>query len=279
VTRGKGWIFRCLRSWLATPRTIFEIEPGVYIEANLDDYLGRHYFLYGLGWQPSFVLSLRVLRPEVHSIDVGANVGFWLLGAASRLGHTGRAHALEPSPDLLAGLLRNVHLNALTNVTCHQVAASDHDGEGAFVPRPENTALGGLTAAKADPNAISVRLTTLDALVERHGLSRVDFLKIDVEGAEEAVLRGATAILAAEASPMLLIEIGGPQAALHGSSPERIKATLATYGYETYRLHGGRLRQVARADAHPTTEDVFALKPSHFATHALLAHLLTGRHR
>jgi FkbM family methyltransferase len=274
-TRGKGWIFRCLRPFLPSAHAVFEIEPGVYIEANLDDYLGRAYFLNGLRWQPSFLLSRTLIRPDDNIIDVGANVGFWVLGAAA-LGPRGTALALEPSPDLLAGLQRNACLNGIENLACLAVAASDREGEGRFLPNPRNSAHGALCPPETDERGITVPLTTLDALCRQRGLPAVDLLKIDVEGAEEAVLLGAQSTLNNRRPPVVLIEVGGHQADRYGSSASRVKALLATHGYSTYRFDGRHLGMVVLDAPHPITEDLFALKPSHFLMHPHLSQMLAG---
>jgi FkbM family methyltransferase len=252
MTRGKGLIFRMVRGILPTAHTIFEIEPGVFVEANIDDYLGRDYFLHG------------------------ANVGYWVLGAAARLGAAGHAHSFEPSPELFQALEGNVRLNRMQQITCHRLAVTDRMGDVSFRPSPENTGRGALSASSGEPTSIVVTGTTIDSFCREQGLARIDFLKVDVEGAEENVFRGATSILSGAKSPIVLFEIGGGQAEKYGSSAVRSKALLADFGYVPYRLHGGRLRRVEADETHRVTEDLFALKRQHIIERPALADCMSG---
>jgi FkbM family methyltransferase len=263
MTRGKGLIFRAVRRTLPAARTIFEVEKGVLIEANIDDYLGREYFLHGLRRQPSFQLSRMLIRPDDALVDVGANVGYWVLGAAARLGAGGHAHAFEPCRDVFQALQENVRLNGMKQISCHRLALTDHSGEVSFRPSPQNTGHGALSPSPADPTAIVVPATTLDAFCERQGLVRIDLLKVDVEGAEESVFRGATSVLSRTDSPMLLFELGGGLAERYGSSAVRLKMFLAGFDYLTYRFDGRHLRRVKAEEPHAVTEDLFALKRAH----------------
>jgi len=268
--RGKGPILRAVRKTLPTPRAVFQVEKSVLAEANIDDYLGREYYLNGLRRQPSFQLSRALIRPDDILVDVGANVGYWVLGAARRLGPGGHAHAFEPSPDLFQVLQDNVRLNHLSCVSCHLLALSDQEGRVRFRPRPDNTAHGALSPV-ADPDAILVDATTLDQFSERHALARLDFLKLDVEGAEELVLRGATSVLSRRQSPVLILELGGGLAERFGSSTVQVKELLSAFDYATYKCDGRRLRPVTTAQQHESTEDFFAIKQVHLSDRPELA--------
>lgn len=128
-------------------------------------------------------------------LDVGANIGLSALAFAP-LVPAGRIIALEPAPRTAAALARTVALNRLDNlVTCEALALSDVPGEALFHDA-EHSAGAHLMdpatlAAQALPT-VRVPVTTLDDLVERHGLARLDFVKIDVEGFETEVLDGAS---------------------------------------------------------------------------------------
>lgn len=127
-------------------------------------------------------------------LDVGANIGLSALAFAP-LVPKGRIIAVEPAPRTAAALTRTLALNRIENlVTCEALALSDvpgealfHDAEhsaGAHLMDPE-------TLAAAALPTVRVPVTTIDDLVERQGLTRLDFVKIDVEGFETEVLDGA----------------------------------------------------------------------------------------
>jgi FkbM family methyltransferase len=145
------------------------------------------------------------LRPGGTAVDVGANVGLHTLTMASAVGPEGSVLAIEPNPVAVARLRANLALNDLdARVLVH--AVSDRVGEmPLFVPDGVNNNLGqarlgprdGLTAGG------SVAVTTLDLVAER--LDALDLLKIDVEGFEVAVLRGARRTLE-RFRPVVLLE-------------------------------------------------------------------------
>ena len=131
-----------------------------------------------------------VLKPGDTFVDVGANVGFYTRMGSVLVGESGRVFAFEP----LSSALRLLKMNteSLTNVVVDARALSDHNGEADFHVRREGDTS---SLLPGDPGStVRVGATTLDArlLSEGGAPTRVDFVKIDVEGAELSVLRGAT---------------------------------------------------------------------------------------
>jgi FkbM family methyltransferase len=127
--------------------------------------------------------------------DLGANVGFYTLLAAKLAGPTGHVVAFEPVPRNLGYLRRHLALNECENVTVVPAAVSDRSGTSRFRDGPEHT-VGSLTTS----DGYEVNVVTLDAF--DGPLPRI--IKIDVEGAEGDVLRGASRVLR-EARPIVLL--------------------------------------------------------------------------
>ena len=151
-----------------------------------------------------------LLRPGDVFFDVGCNVGFFAMLAAREVGPTGSVHAFEAVPAIAAVASRNVALNALTNVRVHDVAVSDVNGTAELLLAAHP---GGATLSVADtPHDLvgrtTVRVMTLDTMVREGIVSPPDVVKIDVEGAEEQVLRGMAEVLATN-RPALLCELDG----------------------------------------------------------------------
>ncbi len=121
-------------------------------------------------------------------VDVGANVGFNALYHALSAPQT-RVLALEPDPATFALLERNVSSNSAAAVNCFNLAAGDIDGQVWFLS--ERLSLNSRVVSPHTPGAIHVPCVTLDLFVREQGLERIDTLKIDCEGWEPAVLRGA----------------------------------------------------------------------------------------
>jgi FkbM family methyltransferase len=150
-----------------------------------------------LTWNPVEYEAFRgVLRPGDTALDVGANVGAYALLFGQWVGSTGRVIAFEPAPDAYRGLARHVALNGLAAVVeTRQAAVSDRVGEAEFVSQGW-AGTNHLTARGAGGGRIiRVPTTTVDAVCAERGI-RPRLLKIDVEGAELAVLRGARQTIA-----------------------------------------------------------------------------------
>jgi FkbM family methyltransferase len=153
----------------------------------------------------------RLLQPGATFIDVGANEGVYSIFAAARVGPKGRVIAVEPSPREIASLRGSLALNPKLKVSVVEAALGQanswaelhvldfaHAGENALAP---------FASLTPDANRRAVPTMSLDSLVQRLPDGKVDVVKIDVEGAELDVLRGAREVLRKQ-RPALLIEIG-----------------------------------------------------------------------
>jgi FkbM family methyltransferase len=150
--------------------------------------------------------------------DVGANIGFYSLIAARIVGERGKVIAFEPLPDNQQAILRNVELNGIGNVALVPVALSEEEGEADLEihdsPTWAKLDTSGDTSFKRDAAAsgtVRVKLTTLD--VQLATLPPPQLVKMDIEGAEVAALRGARKLLG-ECRPTLICELHGTNAAV-----------------------------------------------------------------
>lgn len=125
-------------------------------------------------------------------LDVGAHIGRYVLMAASRVGISGKVIACEPHPVNFSILLKNLRMNGYENVIPRNVALSAEDGFVSLSVGDDS----GLHSIVDDKQSIAlkklrVRSTTIDSLLKELGMERIDMCKIDVEGAELLVLKGA----------------------------------------------------------------------------------------
>jgi FkbM family methyltransferase len=163
-------------------------------------------------------------------VDVGANDGYYTLFAARRVGPSGRVVAAEPSSRERAHLQRNLGRNGLDNVSVVPAAigaaaglADLHLAHG--VHAGHNT-LGGFAHDDVVRASLErVPIEPLDAVVARLGLAKVDFVKIDVEGAEARVIAGATAMLTSM-RPLMLIEVNDKALRAQDNCADALMATL-----------------------------------------------------
>jgi len=125
-------------------------------------------------------------------IDVGANVGLFTLKAALETGPEGKVVAIEPEPTNIKLLRRNVERNALENVVIVNEAAWNKRGKA---PLYLASFRGGHSLVRHSSSQIQVSVDTLDHIAGELGLRHIDFVKIDTEGAELEILKGAEDIL------------------------------------------------------------------------------------
>src|SRR5215211_1780142 len=136
-------------------------------------------------------------------IDIGAHMGRYTIISSKRVGTEGKVVAIEADPDNFEMLNRNIKLNQLTNIIPVNYAVYSKETKiKLYLPEEElghtiyNTTMV-LDRAKANEKFIEVNANTLDNLLQENGIEQqqVNWIKIDVEGAEFEVLKGATTIL------------------------------------------------------------------------------------
>jgi FkbM family methyltransferase len=194
------------------------------------------------------------IRPGAVVYDVGANVGFYTLLAAKLTGPTGRVYSFEPLPRNLQFLNRHVALNGLNNVRVFAGAVADRPG----VARFDDSGIPEMAHIAAD-GALEVATFQLDDLLEKGAIRPPNVIKIDVEGAEVEVLKGAQRLLA-QNRPRLLLATHGPD--VHRDSC----ALLQSMGYRVESLDSRPLEQSSEVRAVPINSS--GDRPAHPPGHA-----------
>jgi len=136
-------------------------------------------------------------------LDVGANIGLITAMCAGLVGEQGHVHAFEPNPPIFERLRATV--GASPQVTLHQLALSDRPGTAGLLLEQSHHGATGLQLA--EPHDSTVNVSTVDEIVERERVGSVDLLKVDVEGNEERVLRGADMLIQSRRIAHLLVEV------------------------------------------------------------------------
>jgi FkbM family methyltransferase len=208
---------------------VAEIGPRRRVAMLYSELLGTYVYLFGTAHEETEVAALvDCVRPGTVAIDVGAHAGIVTTALAAAVGAGGTVWSVEPGAGTAARLRRTVELSGLENVEVVQAAAGDAPGE-LLMEAGADPSLA--RRAPAGAGAIAVRAITLDGLWQVHGRPVVSALKIDVEGAEPAVLRGASALLQ-ECRPAILAEANG-----HNERDE-LTELLAPLGYERSQPEG-----------------------------------------
>lgn len=179
----------------------------------------------------------QLVKPGDVVYDIGASIGFMTVICARLAGPGGRVVAFEPSPGAAERLRHNVALNGFENVTIVEAAVADAVGTGRMA---ENDAYvwGRLELGDTPANGqAQVAVTTIDEGIASGELPAPDVVKIDIEGAEGAALRGMAATLR-EHRPVLLVEIHDTFAVVRG--------LLESQGYAVTELEGEGLSDDVR---------------------------------
>lgn len=161
---------------------------GIWYELDLRDFMSRAaYFSYETR-ELKFIRS--IVRPRGVVVDAGANIGMYSLTCSKLVGDSGHVYAFEPVSFTADRLDGNIALNESSNITVVRAALGSRCGIATM--RPVDVRSTGKTqvAARSEAGFEEVPIMTLDSFAEAHGLTRLDLVKVDIEGSEAEFLKG-----------------------------------------------------------------------------------------
>lgn len=216
------------------PATV-QIGPGAGLKIDMRRASGA--FDVGSNELPVQEWIVSKLGPGKAFYDVGANIGFFSLLAARAVGESGHVIAFEPVPENADSIRRNADLNALDTIIVVDVAVSSGSGEAELV-LAEHPGGATLKSAGMPPDAtrtVTVKTATLDSLVRRKDFPPPDVVKIDVEGAEVAVLQGMRGVVE-DHKPSVVCEADAATKEEAEAKAREIEGIMRSWGYATSRL-------------------------------------------
>src|SRR3954469_6033462 len=226
-------------SWPDAEKAKVELPWGMEIEVNLKDLIGSEIFKQRIFDLAVSECAWRLLSHGDHVLDAGANIGYMTMLFAARVGETGQVHAFEPHPRVRATLERNVEQIRRTAGAAHPViypcALGSSPGnaeliETGFFSINEGTAKIASPETAADKvTGFPVQLETLDRLFPDGSFA---LLKIDVEGFEAEVLRGAEALLSSRRVRHVIYED-------HTLGESGLGEILSGHGYTVFSIGHG----------------------------------------
>jgi FkbM family methyltransferase len=203
------------------------LRNGDTLFVNLLENMCHGYFYFGEVYDEQYTDAFfrKFVKQGYTFIDVGANIGYYTRLTSNLVGKEGVVHAFEPMPSAFDLLKANAI--DLSNVHVHQIAISDSDGSSFFSVNKfgETSSLGKNLNAKY---VITVKQKSLDSLFLNVG--RVDVIKIDVEGWELEVIKGAKELIA-KYEPLLYFEYIDDYTRAKGYRLEDYKSVLSLMGY------------------------------------------------
>ncbi|HEX2616129.1 MAG TPA: FkbM family methyltransferase [Flavobacteriales bacterium] len=211
---------------------------GVHLKLDISNANDHH--AYFAPEQASDDLLFGLVQPEHTVIDIGGNIGIYAMQFA-KLAYRGRVITFEPDPVNFARLQEHSAMNQASNVTAVRMGI----GAKAATHRlyqvvPTNSGMNRMiTQGEVDPDVpfTEIRVEPLDAAIAGMNVTRVDVLKMDVEGFEDEALRGAEATVR-RYKPVLFVEVNDENLIDNGSSARTLIDRIRSWGYRVYRVPG-----------------------------------------
>lgn len=196
------------------------------INIDLSQFIDSQLYYLGVFEAETVETIEKLVRPGDVVFDVGANIGYMTLILGSRVGEKGKVVAFEPSTWAFDRLVKNVKLNNMRQVVCEHVGLSTVTEKNVKLTVPYGYRLDGKNTAVDE----TVDIFSLDDLVQTRGIQRLDFVKIDTDGMEAAIIRGALSTLE-RFQPRIIFELGPGHLEAHNASADDVLDTLADLEY------------------------------------------------
>jgi FkbM family methyltransferase len=229
----KGKLWRLIVLLKGDHLKTFRLEDGIEFDYPFDSVVGAHLFISGKFEDKEMSWVRQTLKPGNIVFDIGANGGIYTVAAAKAVGSSGHVYAFEPGRRELELLRNNIIKNNLSNVTVVERAVSDKTSSADFVVSQD----GAMNSLAENSHAhqkviyhIEVKTISLNEFVDEYNVSKVDFVKIDVEGAEHLVFRGMQHVLASNDQIKILFECSNSTSSGFGYSSSDLLSELMGLG-------------------------------------------------
>jgi FkbM family methyltransferase len=241
----------------ASYQAVAHMREGFDMRLNIGESYERAMYYSGL-YNPYLTrLFKRLLTPGDTVVDGGANIGYFSLLAARRLGHYGSVHSFEPIPATFDTLCENIRLNGYTTITANCQALAQQAGELHLeVPVEAGTSqsLGRLAtiAQRAQGPQIRAQTVAIDDYADSMGITSIKLAKLDIEGSEVAAIAGMRRLLSAQRIAYLLCELNTILLDLLNIPRSAMRHALNEHGYEAYYVRSvGGYRRRAQVELVP----------------------------
>lgn len=210
-------------------------------------------------YEPELTFLDRFLKPGETFVDAGANCGVYTVAAANIVGKTGKVLAFEPGEFILNTLKKNVEINGFDQVQVFPVGLSDTAGSAKLYSHPHGASSFSLGCQEGQAsNSFTINLDRLDEVLDRASVSTVDCIKMDVEGAEELILRGAPRLFE-RCKPRVIFEINTTAIKALGLQKDGAWRFLEDRGYEFFTIDTEGV--ISKLDACPESGGNFIALP------------------
>jgi len=207
-------------------------KNGINLKLDIHDYVGHYmYFQFKDAGQERLV---SFAKKGDYVLDIGTNIGVTLLNFAQKVAREGMVYGFEPDPENYGYCIQNIGLNSFTNIQLENFGLGKENGTFSMVVDTEsNRGCNRITFDESRKESYEVKVETLDNWAFEVGLSKLDLVKIDVEGFEFQVLSGGKSLLA-KYKPTMFIELDDNNLKSVGDSAKEVISFLFNQlGYKT----------------------------------------------
>ena len=246
------------------------------ISPLLDKGIERKLYNQGVYEEGTLYCFKKILAKGDVVLDVGANIGLTTIRASKLIGSKGNVYAIEAMPSTFEILKSNILLNKLKNVVCVNEALAEYTGKAKIFHNLEINRGSASLYSGENTGGVEVTVNTLDEFVINHGIKTINFMKIDIEGAEYPLLMGASNFFKNN-KPIVCIEFSREVKSKYPS--ELIFDVLKQkYSYKIFKQIKGKesiskLIEIKDVSQLPNHDNLYCFQQNHFQT--LDNHLFT----
>ncbi len=229
-----------------------------YMLLNPTEHIQQQLFWYGCYEKELGDLLKKMLRPNDVFIDIGANIGYFSLFSAT-ISPSIKVISFEPVKDLFQKMKENFSINNTKNIVAINAAAGEINEQGElFLSAPDNL---GMSSFQQPENYSGrkekVELVAIDDWFRKSGLTKIDLVKLDIEGSELAALKGMRRVLE-EQRPALIVEINPETLSLFGLKPLNIYNYLNQFNFDGFLIsENGGLQHLNSSEISQTVNVLF----------------------
>jgi len=226
-------------------KIIRDIQGNKMILDLNDQGISRELALYGYHEKNSTKQTKKLITSGMNILEVGGNIGYYLLIEAKLIGSEGKIYVFEPSPYNIDRLKKNIEINNYNNVEIFSYAVGDSNSYAKFYISKRSN-LCGFNKTEDNDSVLDVKIIKLDDFLKD---KKVDFIRMDIEGYEKEALMGLEQNLKSDRAPKyFFIEIHSVALNQKGSSAREIINYLKKYGYFVRQsFYRGSLRKTAQS--------------------------------
>lgn len=212
-------------------------QKGVEIFLNQKDPVISGALLFGVYEPLESQLFKEQIKPGQTVIDIGANIGYYTALAAKTVGNGGKVIAFEPEPNNFSCLKKTIAINSFTNIDCQQYAVSDHEGVGKLYLSIDNMGDQQIYDNGNKRPAIPIKLTSLDLFLKIKSITKIDIIKMDIQGSEGLALKGMLNTLQQNQNIKIFTEFWPLGLKRAGTAPVNFLNTLKNLDFLIYEIN------------------------------------------